>query len=91
MDRWNLELAALRHERLVRLFGEDAAAEEDRALGGAILALAARAAEMHRLEMDAALEGTGNGLWPAEAWLTLEEFALLHGIDLDSLDGEVDS
>lgn len=86
MDMWNLELAALRRERLIRLFGADVADGDERALGSAILALAARAAEMHRREMDAAMEGTGDGVWPAEAWLTLEEFALLHGIDPDSLD-----
>jgi hypothetical protein len=76
-----------RNERLSRLFGDDHFDRDEKPLGGAILALAERAAEMHRREMDAALEGTGNGLWPAEAWLTLDEFALLHGIDPDSLDG----
>jgi len=87
MHMWNLEQAALRHERLIRLFGPDLADGDESALGSAILALGARAAEMHRLEMDSAMEGTGDGVWPAEAWLTLEEFALLHGIDPDLLDG----
>ena len=78
------------NQRLRRLFGADPALEGagDAPLGGAILALARRAAEMHREEEAAMWEGSGDGHWPEAGLLTVAEYAALHGIDLDALDHE---
>lgn len=75
-------------ERLRRLFGADPALEcaGDAPLGEAILALARRAAQMHREQEALAWEESGNGSWPEQGLLTVAEFAELHGIDLDTLD-----
>lgn len=79
--------------RLRRLFGDatdsNGATDAGRTpLGAAILALARKAAAMHR-EADRA--EYGDGVWPAEGLLTVSEYAALLGIDLDGDDAEVRS
>lgn len=80
--RWN--------DRLHRLFGAGVDPEQfgGSPLGEAILALASRAAALHEHEIAESWDGTGDGVWPVDGLLTVDEYAALLGIDLDGADAE---